>query len=171
MAGYAAQLEQYQKAIDIYEQVSFTWLSASATHLCLPPSVSTLSQATLTKCFFQLQPVLGVSCPSSWELSPELGILCRKSRARGRISRGGTLNHGKQQVPCVTAWRWGRLWPEERQAAGCGRRAGTISHAPTTTTPLPTKCQFPVYLAVVPPPPLTWEEAHKHLASFTPPTS
>lgn len=103
VAGYAAQLEQYQKAIDIYEQVGFTWLSASATHLCLPHSVPTLSQATLTKCFFHLQPVLGVSCPSSWALSPELGILCRKSKAGGRrISRGGTLNHGKQQVSCDT---------------------------------------------------------------------
>lgn len=103
VAGYAAQLEQYQKAIDIYEQVGFAWLSASATHLCLPHSVCTLSQATLTKCFFHLQPVLGVSCPSSQELSPELGILYRKSRARGRrISRGGTLNHGKHQVSCDT---------------------------------------------------------------------
>lgn len=103
MAGYAAQLEQYQKAIDIYEQVGFAWLSASATHLCLPHLVCTLSQATLTKCFFHLQPVLGVSCPSSQELSPELGILYRKSRAQGRrISRGGTLNHGKHQVSCDT---------------------------------------------------------------------
>lgn len=103
VAGYAAQLEQYQKAIDIYEQVGFAWLSASATHLCLPHSVCTLSQATLTKCFFHLQPVLGVSCPSSQELSPELGILYRKSRAQGRrISRGGTLNHGKHQVSCDT---------------------------------------------------------------------
>lgn len=42
VAGYAAQLEQYQKAIDIYEQVGFAWLSASATHLCLPHSVCTL---------------------------------------------------------------------------------------------------------------------------------
>lgn len=89
VAGYAAQLEQYQKAIDIYEQVGFACCQLLHPP-CLPHSVCTLSQATPTKCFFHLQPVLGVSCPSSWELSPELVILCRKSRAGGRrISRGG----------------------------------------------------------------------------------
>jgi hypothetical protein len=109
VAGYAAQLEQYQKAIDIYEQVGFAWLSASATHLCLPQPVPTLSQTTLTKCFFHLQPVLGVPCPSSLALSPELGILCRKSKAgRRRISRGGTLNHGQQQVSCDTVFGVGQ---------------------------------------------------------------
>lgn len=52
VAGYAAQLEQYQKAIDIYEQVGFAGCQRLPPPLHPPHSVSTLSQASLPKCFF-----------------------------------------------------------------------------------------------------------------------
>uniref|UniRef100_A0A8C4PHM8 NSF attachment protein alpha n=1 Tax=Equus asinus asinus TaxID=83772 RepID=A0A8C4PHM8_EQUAS len=72
VAGYAAQLEQYQKAIDIYEQVGTGWglVSHSAP---LPPSLSLhfpLSSRprpllSLSRHFLQPQPHL-VPPPSPW---------------------------------------------------------------------------------------------------------
>lgn len=56
VAGYAAQLEQYQKAIDIYEQVGFTWLSASAT-TPLPAPLSLRSPRSPSPNALHQQPV------------------------------------------------------------------------------------------------------------------
>lgn len=90
VAGYAAQLEQYQKAIDIYEQVGF-----ARCRLPPPPLPATLHPQPFPGHPHQmlLPPVT-----SSWELAPELGVPCRKRRAGGRrLSKAETLNRGKPQ--------------------------------------------------------------------------
>lgn len=96
VAGYAAQLEQYQKAIDIYEQVGFAGcqrLPPPSTHPTQsplsprPPSPSASSPRTCA-----CHPlVLDGSCHSTQELSPELGVLCRKSGAEGEEPAGQGL--------------------------------------------------------------------------------